>query len=256
VNERTLPRFWTTGLLNIELSAYSNVYVVAPAAANHWNIGSKDTPVALFNGATSTGACGAATIVVKSHTVDHALVPPVFVASTFHQYIVLFNNAVVGWKLVTLPRGTDTIPVEKSELVAYSNVYDVAPVEAFHVNVGRTETPVAPFNGDTSVGAAGGNTPTGLTAPFTHVTFVIKLLFGSTNIDSLGLNDQVIGVDTLPVYVNWRSNNTVPSGIFTPTDNGSTQFIASGFEFGFVTHWLTGIPDQKLVNEGDDNCVL
>ena len=40
------------------------------------------TPVALFAGAVSTGAAGAATIVVKLDAVDHALVPAAFFAFT------------------------------------------------------------------------------------------------------------------------------------------------------------------------------
>jgi hypothetical protein len=36
--------------------------------------------------------------------------------------------------------------------------YDVAPVDAFQVNVGFTGTPVAPSTGETSVGGRGGGT--------------------------------------------------------------------------------------------------
>jgi hypothetical protein len=46
--------------------------------------------------------------------------------------------------------------VEKLELLETCSWYDVAPLEAFQVNVGLGEIPVAPFKGEASVGAAGG----------------------------------------------------------------------------------------------------
>ena len=45
--------------------------------------------------------------------------------------------------------------VEKDELVETCNPYEVAPVEAFQVNVGLVVTPVAPFAGEARVGGAG-----------------------------------------------------------------------------------------------------
>ena len=47
------------------------------------------------------------------------------------------------------------IVVEKSEAVETCNPYEVAPVEAFQLKVGFMATPVAPFAGETRVGAAG-----------------------------------------------------------------------------------------------------
>ena len=35
-------------------------------------------------------------------------------------------------------------------------MYEAAPLEAFHESVGLVDTPVAPFAGELSVGAAGG----------------------------------------------------------------------------------------------------
>lgn len=39
------------------------------------------------------------------------------------------------------------------ELVETCRLYDVAPLEAFHVNVGVVETPVVPLAGEESIGA-------------------------------------------------------------------------------------------------------
>ena len=44
---------------------------------------------------------------------------------------------------------------EKLELVETCNRYDIAPLEAFQLNVGLVETPVAPLPGKASIGAAG-----------------------------------------------------------------------------------------------------
>ena len=46
----------------------------------------------------------------------------------------------------------------KLGLVDTCNRYDVAPSEAFHLNVGLVDIPVAPSEGDASVGADGGAT--------------------------------------------------------------------------------------------------
>jgi len=46
--------------------------------------------------------------------------------------------------------------VEKLELVETCSPYEVAPLEAFQLRVGLVETPVAAFEGDTSVGGIGG----------------------------------------------------------------------------------------------------
>jgi hypothetical protein len=44
-----------------------------------------------------------------------------------------------------------------AELVETCTRYDVAPVEAFHVNVTFVATPVAPLAGVDNTGAVGGN---------------------------------------------------------------------------------------------------
>ena len=46
--------------------------------------------------------------------------------------------------------------VEKLEFVETCTVYEVAPLEAFHVRVGVLDTLVAPLMGELSDGAAGG----------------------------------------------------------------------------------------------------
>lgn len=48
-----------------------------------------------------------------------------------------------------------TTVVEKSETVETCNPYEVAPDEAFQLNVGLVAIPVAPFAGEARVGAAG-----------------------------------------------------------------------------------------------------
>jgi hypothetical protein len=58
------------------------LYVAAPATVLQLNVGEVDWLTALFVGAARDGAIGVATIVVKLHTLDHALVPPAFVALT------------------------------------------------------------------------------------------------------------------------------------------------------------------------------
>jgi hypothetical protein len=45
--------------------------------------------------------------------------------------------------------------VENEEAVDTCTRYDVAPVEAFHVNVGEVETPVANCAGEVNTGTAG-----------------------------------------------------------------------------------------------------
>lgn len=66
---------------------------------------------------------------------------------------------------------------EKLELVETWRPYDVAPEEAFQVSIGFVEVPVAPFDGETRVGAEGGLTlppaPTNLISSMYHVTPVL-----------------------------------------------------------------------------------
>ena len=58
--------------------------------------------------------------------------------------------------LVRFEPSQTTVPVVKLEVVDTCNLYDVAPLAAFQLNVGVSDCPVAPFTGDASVGAAGG----------------------------------------------------------------------------------------------------
>jgi len=58
------------------------LYDVAPATVLQLRVGEVDWLTALFNGNARYGATGVAMIVVKLHTLDHALVPPAFVALT------------------------------------------------------------------------------------------------------------------------------------------------------------------------------
>jgi hypothetical protein len=56
------------------------LYDVAPVTVFQLRVGKIATPVLPLEGNASVGAPGAATIVVKLHTFDHALVSPVFIA--------------------------------------------------------------------------------------------------------------------------------------------------------------------------------
>ena len=60
-------------------------YEAAPVEANHSSIGVTETPVAPSAGDSKAGAAGARRMVVKVRTVDHALVPPAFLAFTRHE---------------------------------------------------------------------------------------------------------------------------------------------------------------------------
>jgi hypothetical protein len=58
------------------------LYDVAPAIVPQLRVNEVDWLTALFVGAASVGAPGVEMTVVKLHTLDHALVPPAFVALT------------------------------------------------------------------------------------------------------------------------------------------------------------------------------
>ena len=53
---------------------------------------------------------------------------------------------------------SSTIVVKKLGSMESWSRYEVAPLDTFQRNVGVRETPVVPFGGKTSVGAAGGAT--------------------------------------------------------------------------------------------------
>ena len=68
---------------------------------------------------------------------------------------MLFVRPVTLYEVAVIPLWLTTV-VEKDETVETCSPYDVAPLEALQVRVGLVEIPVAPFDGDASVGAAGG----------------------------------------------------------------------------------------------------
>ena len=91
-------------------------------------------------------------ITVKFHVAD-CVVPYGLVAATDHWHDVpSASAATVSTKLVC-EAGT----VAESPELPHCTVtrYEAAPPAAFHVIVGRSETPVAPLAGDTSAGTAG-----------------------------------------------------------------------------------------------------
>jgi hypothetical protein len=61
-------------------------------------------------------------------------------------------------EVVVIPVRFTTVEVKLEEVETWSP-YDVAPLEAFQVSVGLVEIPVAPFEGEESVGTGGGVPP-------------------------------------------------------------------------------------------------
>ena len=70
----------TIRFVNAASVATSNPYDEAPVDAFQPKVARRAMPVDALAGVVSTGAAGAATMVVKNHPVAHALVPPAFVA--------------------------------------------------------------------------------------------------------------------------------------------------------------------------------
>jgi hypothetical protein len=75
------PPWSTTVVAKVALVDTCTRYDVAPVEALQFNVGFVATPVAVLVGETRVGADGIA-LVVKLHTLDHALVPATFVAFT------------------------------------------------------------------------------------------------------------------------------------------------------------------------------
>jgi hypothetical protein len=70
---------------------------------------------------------------------------------------VLFKSPLIARDVLVIVVWLTTVAdvAGKDESVETCNPYEVAPVEAFQVNVGLVATPVAPFAGETRVGGAG-----------------------------------------------------------------------------------------------------
>ena len=68
---------------------------------------------------------------------------------------MLFDRPETGYEVSMIPSLSTRVLV-KSAAVDTCKRYEVAPSEAFHVNVGATETPDELFDGVASTGADGG----------------------------------------------------------------------------------------------------
>ena len=77
-----IPLESTTVVENDGLVDTCNLYDVAPLEAFQLKLGLVETPVAPLAGEANAGAESAATVVVKLHTLDQALVLPALVAFT------------------------------------------------------------------------------------------------------------------------------------------------------------------------------
>jgi hypothetical protein len=77
-----MPLWSMTVVANAALVETCIRYDVALFAAFQLNAGVVETPAVVLVGEINVGIAGAATTVVKLHTLDHPLVPPTFAALT------------------------------------------------------------------------------------------------------------------------------------------------------------------------------
>ena len=77
-----MPFCSTVNVVNPGSVDTCTLYDTAPDECIHVSAEFVDTPVAPSAGSTGTGVLGRTAIVVKLHTADHALVPPVLRALT------------------------------------------------------------------------------------------------------------------------------------------------------------------------------
>lgn len=93
--------------------------------------------------------------VVNLHTVEYALVPPLFFAFTRQKYVVETANPDIGCKRPVMVESLKIV-VANPLLVETCRRYVVAPVEAFQLNVGLVEISVAASAGADKIGVGGG----------------------------------------------------------------------------------------------------